>query len=80
MVGKTVLDYAGVPLAQRQAQAEEDALVIRQGITVHKETQRIFRDGLVHQVSHWTRGFRLPDGTPGGLIGTFTDITEQKQI
>ncbi|MBN9368596.1 MAG: PAS domain S-box protein [Comamonadaceae bacterium] len=80
MVGKTVLDYPGVPLAQRQAQAEEDALVIRQGITVHKEAQRIFRDGLVHQVSHWTRGFRLPDGTPGGLIGTFTDITEQKQI
>jgi two-component system sensor histidine kinase/response regulator len=78
MIGKTVLDFDGVPLTQRQAQADEDARVIAEAGMAHKETQRIFRDGLVHEVAHWARGFRKPDGSPGGLIGTFVDISEQK--
>ena len=78
MLGKTVLDYPGVPLHQRAAQAEEDARVIRDGLTVHKETVRIFSDGREHPVVHWSRGFCHSDGRPGGLIGTFIDITEQK--
>ena len=80
MIGKTVREFDGVPLAQRQLQADEDERVIREGITVRKEAQRIFRDGQVHEVSHWSRGFRKPDGTPGGLIGTFIDISDQKRI
>jgi two-component system sensor histidine kinase/response regulator len=80
MIGTTVLEYDGVPQEQRQLQAEEDARVIREGVTMHKEAQRIFRDGQVHEVSHWSRGFRKTDGSPGGLIGTFVDISDQKRI
>jgi two-component system sensor histidine kinase/response regulator len=79
MIGKTVLDFGGVPASNRQAQAEEDARVISEAGVARKETQRIFRDGQVHEVSHWARGFRKPDGSPGGLIGAFVDISEQKR-
>ena len=79
LIGKTVLDLDDVPLALRQAQSAEDASVIRDGVTVHKEMQRLLRDGELHDTAHWLRGFRRPDGTPGGLIGAFIDITESKR-
>ncbi len=80
MIGKTVLEIERVPDDWRRAQAEEDMRVIREGITVHKEMQHPLRDGTLHDTAHWSRGFRKPDGTPGGLIGTFIDISDQKRI
>jgi len=79
MIGKTVLDLEDMPDEWRRDQAEEDERVIREGITVRKEVLRPFKDGKLHETVHWLRGFRKPDGTPGGLIGTFIDISDQKR-
>ena len=79
LIGKTVLDLDDVPLALRLVQCEEDERVIREGITVHKEVPRLLRDGQMHDTAHWLRGFRRPDGSPGGLIGAFIDITDNKR-
>jgi len=38
-----------------------------------------YADGAWHDVLFWVRGFQRGDGTPGGLIGTFVDITDQKR-
>jgi hypothetical protein len=33
-----------------------------------------FADGKVHRTLYFVVGFARPDGSPGGLVGTFTDL------
>ena len=37
-----------------------------------------YADGQIHHTLFWLHGFVRPDGTPGGAIGTFVDITDRK--
>jgi two-component system sensor histidine kinase/response regulator len=37
-----------------------------------------YADGKMHHTLFWLHGFLRPDGSPGGAIGTFVDITERK--
>jgi two-component system sensor histidine kinase/response regulator len=78
LLGKLVLDLDYLPLADRQAYQAEDEQVIAEAAQVRHELSMIFADGQSHQVLYFVSGFRQADGSPGGLIGTFVDISEQK--
>ncbi len=39
----------------------------------------VFGDNHPHQVIYWANAFRLPDDSPGGLIGSILDITPLKE-
>ena len=78
VIGKTVLDLDYLPLADRQAyQAEDTALIASMGM-VRKEIPLVYGDGLTHSTMYWVKSFAKADGSIGGLLGTFVDISEQK--
>ncbi|MDB5850865.1 MAG: hypothetical protein JWP29_4617, partial [Rhodoferax sp.] len=79
MLGKTVLELAALTPAQRETQHQEDLRIINEGATVRAVMPRRHLDGKIHQTVRWSRGFRKPDGSPGGLIATFVDISDQKR-
>ncbi len=79
LVGKRVLDLEYLPQSDREAYQLEDEAVIRDGTTVRRESGKRFADGRVHPTIYFVSGFRLEDGTPGGLVGTFVDISSQKE-
>ena len=79
LIGKTVLDLSFLPEAERARFAEhaDDAL---QGVqSVHKEVDLPYADGEIHHTLFWLHGFLRPDGSPGGAIGTFVDITDRQR-
>ncbi len=78
LIGKRVLDLDYLPLEDRLAYQQEDETTIAAGGTVRKEMRMPFADGQEHETLYYITGFRKADGSPGGLIGTFVDITEQK--
>ncbi|MGL6072082.1 ATP-binding protein, partial [Craterilacuibacter sp.] len=53
---------------------------IRQGTLLQKEMPIPFADGLMHDTLYWVSGFVRSDGRTGGLVGTFVDISERKQM
>ncbi|WP_282875966.1 response regulator [Pseudomonas peli] len=78
LVGKSVLDLAYLPRADRLAYQKEDKHVIRHATSVQKEMRIPFADGQLHDCLYFVSGFRRGDGEPGGLIGTFVDISSMK--
>lgn len=79
MIGKTVMEMEYLPYEDRIAYQEEDEYVIATGATVHKVLSLRFADGKMHQVLYWVSGFKLPDGSVGGMVGTIVDITAQRE-
>jgi PAS domain S-box-containing protein len=79
LIGKCVLDLDYLPEADRVAYQAEDEAVIAGTTTVEREMRIPFADGKVHDTLYYVSGFRRPDGSPGGLVGTFIDISEMKQ-
>ncbi|GEM_PF-685430 len=79
IVGKTVLELAYLPEEARRSFQEEDLEVIRTASRRSRELPIMFSDQQEHVVLYSVDGFRLPDGSPGGLIGLLVDITERKR-
>ena len=79
LIGKTTLDIAGFPDEQRQRGYAQDLDVLRTGITLHHQEQIVFVDGKEHDILLWRIPFKLPDGTPAGLISITVDVSEQKE-
>ncbi|GAB6126049.1 PAS domain S-box protein [Humidesulfovibrio idahonensis] len=78
LIGRRVLDLEYLsPEDRRNYQAEDEAVIARVG-QVRKEMPIPFADGQVHQTLYSVTGFRLMDGSPGGLIGIIVDISERK--
>lgn len=77
-IGKTVQELAFLPeeLRMQFRQDADEALGGNQ--TVHREVDLPYADGQIHHTLFWLHGFVRPDGTPGGAIGTFVDITDRK--
>jgi two-component system sensor histidine kinase/response regulator len=75
LLGKRVLELDYLPEADRQAFQAEDELVIAQASAIQREMQMSFADGKLHHTLYFVNGFRNADGTPGGLVGTFADIS-----
>lgn len=78
IIGKTVLDLAYLPVADRKAYQAEDREIIASMGMVRKEIPLIYADGLEHTTMYWAKSFAKVDGCAGGLLGTFVDISEQK--
>ena len=78
LIGKTVMDLDYLPPATK-AQFERDAIeAVGQGRSVHREVDLPYADGQLHHTLFWLHGFARADGTPGGTIGTFVDITDRQ--
>ena len=80
LIGLRALDLEYIPEEERRTYQEEDEKTIRTLGRVEKEVDLPFSDGRTHTVLYWVSGFPKNDGNPGGLIGTFVDITRQKMI
>ncbi|WP_084461480.1 PAS domain S-box protein [Curvibacter gracilis] len=79
LIGKTVLDLGYLSQAHRDL-FDGMARRVLQGAAGEQLSLRLqYADGAWHDVLFWVRGFQRADGTPGGLIGTFVDITDQKR-
>ena len=78
LIGKRVLDLDYLPEADRIAfQAEDEATIAGAG-SVRREMRIPFADGILHDTLYYVSGFRKQDGSPGGLVGTFIDISPIK--
>ena len=78
MDGRTVLDLEYIPEDARRAFHEEDVEVIRTGGHRRRELPILYKDGQAHTTLYSVDGFRLADGSPGGLIGLLVDISDRK--
>ena len=79
LIGKTVLEMAHISPEEAQAYYEEQREVIATGALMYRQVPRRFADGSMHELLYWLSGFRLPDGSPGGLMGTIVDVSELKK-
>ncbi|MBF0613653.1 MAG: PAS domain S-box protein [Magnetococcales bacterium] len=80
LIGKRVLDLEYLPEADRIAYQNEDEMVIHQATSVQREMPIPFADGKMHDTLYFVSGFRRADGTPGGLVGTFIDVSDRKKV
>ena len=77
-IGKRVLDLEYLPEADRLVYQAEDEAVIANASQIKRETVIPVKDGRAAETLYYVSGFRKADGSPGGLVGTFVDISEQK--
>lgn len=80
LIGKRVLDLEYLPMEDRIHYQKEDEEVIQTSTELQKEMPIPFADGKIHETLYWIKGIRKTDNTPGGLIGTFVDISAHKEI
>ncbi len=78
LIGKTVHEIFPKDLADIYKAA--DQTVFESRIIQNYETELIFFDGTRHNVIFYKAPFINNDGSVGGLIGTFLDITERKKV
>src|SRR5690606_32221939 len=46
----------------------------------HRDIAMPHADGELHHMLFWLQGFRRADGTPGGVIGAFVDISDRERV
>ncbi|MEX0827357.1 MAG: histidine kinase dimerization/phospho-acceptor domain-containing protein, partial [Haliea sp.] len=78
-VGKTVLEMDSIVIAGKEKLLAEDRDIIENGTFIQREISRDAHDGSTRELILSKVGFRKLDGSPGGLLGTYVDITEQKE-
>jgi PAS domain S-box-containing protein len=78
--GKTVLDLPYLPEEERRKFHAEDMAVIQEAGHRSYELPIGYADGVTHITLYSVDGFRLADGSAGGLIGLLVDISDQKRI
>ena len=79
LIGKTVLDLPFLSDEDRLRFAADAQEALRGMQSVHKEVDLPYADGQVHHTLFWLHGFTRADGSPGGAIGTFVDITDRQR-
>ncbi len=79
LIGKMVMDLSFLPQDQRH-RFDEDSREALHGVkSVHKVVDMPYADGHIHHTMFWLHGFSRPDGSPGGAIGTFVDISDRQR-
>ncbi|MBL8228706.1 MAG: PAS domain S-box protein [Bryobacterales bacterium] len=79
IAGKTVLDLDSVEPGARERFHQKGLEVIRDASHLSAELPIAFADGGMRTTLYSLDGFRLADGSPGGLVGMLIDITERKR-
>jgi PAS domain S-box-containing protein len=80
IIGKSVKELDFFPEEYRYRRHEEDLQLLRDGGSSQREASVILGDGKEHDMLFWARAFDLSDGSRGGVLGVFVDITEQKEL
>jgi len=80
LIGRSVLALDYLPLKDREMYHQEDMQLIQKLSALQREQDMIFYDNQVHNTLYSVNSFAKSDGSPGGLIGIFTDITPQKEM
>ncbi|MDR2032131.1 MAG: response regulator [Azoarcus sp.] len=81
LVGKTVLEVQHLTAREREMRHEEDARILAgQETTVRRETDIRYADGSMRRMLCLITGFKLSDGSPGGVIGITVDVTSMKEM
>ena len=75
LIGKRVMDLEYLPEADRRVYQAEDEATIASGGTVQRPMKMPYADGSLKDTMYFVSGFRTGDGRPGGLVGTFIDIS-----
>ncbi len=78
MRGKRVDEMEDLPADLRQQLQQEDERVLATAATVQREALWTFADGKEHRTLYSVNGFRRPDGSPGGIVGTVIDVEPLK--
>lgn len=79
LIGKSLLDMNYLTAEERVQFHQQDLQMIQQGHTVQRQLRITFTDGEIHDVMNWSSGFRLSDGSAGGMIGISVDISDLKK-
>lgn len=76
LIGKRVLDLEYLSLEDRAIYQAEDESVIASSSTIKRDQLMPYSDGKLHDTIYYVSGFKKADGSIGGLIGVFIDVTE----
>ncbi|MDR0455245.1 MAG: SpoIIE family protein phosphatase [Treponema sp.] len=79
LLGKRVLDLEYLSMEDRMVYQAEDERVINENSHTSYEMPMPFADGKIHETLYSVTGFKMEDGTPGGLVGIFIDITDIRE-
>jgi two-component system sensor histidine kinase/response regulator len=77
--GKTVLELDYLSEADRSKFHDEDMTLIQSAGRRSYELPIQYANGQAHIALYSVDGFKLADGSPGGLIGLLVDITDEKR-
>ncbi|ARV63077.1 PAS domain-containing sensor histidine kinase [Nostocales cyanobacterium HT-58-2] len=77
IIGKTAYEIAPKDLANKYHQADIE-LFEQRGVQTY-ESSVIYKDGTKHDVIFYKATFSKADGTLGGLVGIFLDISQRKR-
>ena len=77
-IGHRIIDFDIPSEAERSANQMEDERIIAQAGQIRREMTIRLADGQDHQMVYYVSGFRKINGAPGGMVGTFVDISDQK--
>jgi sigma-B regulation protein RsbU (phosphoserine phosphatase) len=80
IIGKSVMELEFFPEEYRNARHEEDIRLLHEGGSTHREMSVVLGDGEEHDMLFWARAFDLSDGSRGGILGVFVDISQQKDL
>jgi len=78
IVGKSDYDLSPADLAEKYGAVDRE--IFENRVPRRYEATVQYADGTRHDVIIYKAPFFNKDGTPGGLIGTFIDITERKHM
>jgi len=78
LIGKSILDLDFLPESERKTCQVEDEAIIVSGGTVQREIKIPVADGQWHDALYYASAFSHQDGSAGGLVGTFIDISQIK--
>jgi PAS domain S-box-containing protein len=80
IIGKSALELEFFTEDYRNTRHEEDLNLLRDGGSTHRQMRVVLSDGKEHDMLFWARAFDLSDGSRGGVLGVFVDISEQKEL
>lgn len=79
LLGKTVLQFINLPVADRTAYQEANELVLREGRTHMAEINMPDASGTLRPMLYSLASYPGSDGRIAGVVGTLIDISSQKE-
>lgn len=79
LLGKTAQETIFHTEEDRARFDAEDVELIRSGGSTQRSTDLVYADGSRHHVLYWKSVFHRADGAVAGVVGSFVDITRQKE-